>query len=168
MTGSTNRRHNYIVVSMLPDLIDLDSCPWAVLPPGIHDATIAEVGFRFAITPHRRWLFDGFVRATEALRAAGCRTVYLDGSFVTAKPHPGDFDGCWDHAGVDFGKLDPVLLDFDNKRAAQKAKFLGEMFVAAVSSGAAPFLDFFQVEKFSGAAKGILRISLAPLKGATP
>ncbi|WP_294300979.1 hypothetical protein [uncultured Sphingomonas sp.] len=153
---------------MIPDLVDLPSCPWAVLPPGIHDATLAEVEVRFATTPHRRWLFEGFIRVTDALRHVGCRTVYLDGSFVTAKPHPGDYDGCWDHVGVDFSRLDPVLLDFDNKRAAQKAKYLGEMFIAALSSGVAPFLDFFQVEKFSGAAKGILRISLAPPKGATP
>lgn len=152
---------------MIPDLIDLKSCPWAVLPPGIHDATFAEVEARFATTPHRRWLFDGFVRATVALRVAGCSTVYLDGSFVTAKPHPGDYDGCWDHTGVNFKMLDPVLLDFSNKRAAQKAKYMGEMFIAGISSGMVPFLDFFQIEKFTGAAKGILRISLAPPKGAT-
>ena len=102
------------------------------------------------------------------LANAGCNHVYLDGSFVTAKPHPGDYDGCWDHVGVDLAKLDPVLLDFTNKRAAQKAKYLGEMFIAGMPSGpGGPFVDFFQIEKFSGRPKGILRISLAPLKGAT-
>lgn len=155
---------------MIPDLIELGPpCPWAVLPAGIHDTTLAEVEARFATTPHRKWLFDGFVRMVQALAAAGCRYVYLDGSFVTAKPHPGDYDGCWEHVGVDPAKLDPVLLDFDNKRAAQKAKYLGEMFIAGMPNGpGAPFLDFFQVEKSSGLAKGILRIPLAPLKGATP
>lgn len=169
-TDSTIRQHNYIVVSMIPDLIDLGpSCPWAVLPPGTHDTTLAEVEARFATTPHRKWLFDGFARMTEALAKAGCRYVYLDGSFVTAKPHPSDYDGCWDHIGVEPGKLDPVLLDFDNKRAAQKAKYLGEMFIAGMPNGpGAPFLDFFQVEKSSGQPKGILRIPLAPPKGATP
>jgi hypothetical protein len=43
------------------------------------------------------------------------------------------------------------------------------MFIAGMPNGPeAPFLDFFQVEKSSGRAKGILRIPLAPLKGATP
>lgn len=155
---------------MIPDLIDLGSpCPWAVLPPGIHDTTLAEVEARFATTPHRKWLFDGFVRVTEALAAAGCRFAYLDGSFVTAKPHPGDFDGCWDHVGVDLAKLDPVLLKFDNNRAAQKAKYLGEMFIAGMPNGTGgPFVDFFQVEKSSGQTKGILRIPLAPPEGASP
>ena len=155
---------------MIPNLIEIGSpAPWAVLPPGIHDTTLAEVATRFATTPHRRWLFDGFVRVTMALGRAGCRVVYLDGSFVSAKPHPGDYDGCWDHNGVDFPSLDPVLLDFDNKRAAQKAKYFGEMFIAGMpNSSTGPFVDLFQVEKFSGLAKGILRISLAPPKGATP
>lgn len=139
------------------------------MPPGIHDATLTEVELRFATTPHRKWLFRGFVRVTEALAKAGCRQVYLDGSFVTAKPHPGDFDGCWDHVGVDLGTLDPVFLDFSNKRAAQKAKYLGEMFIAGMPNGSAgPFIDFFQVEKSSGQPKGLLRISLEPPIGATP
>jgi hypothetical protein len=156
---------------MIPSMINLSSsCPWAVLPPGIHDTTLGEVEARFATTPHRRWLFGGFVRVTQALALAGCNYVYLDGSFVTAKPHPSDYDGCWDHVGVDDTKLDPVLFNFDNKRAAQKAKYFGEMFIAGIPNGpgGAPFLEFFQAEKSSGQAKGILRISLAPLKGATP
>lgn len=155
---------------MIPTLITLGSpSPWAVLPPGIHDATLMEVAAHFATTPHRKWLFGGFVRVCDVLTRAGCGLIYLDGSFVTDKPHPDDYDGCWDHNGVNPTLLDPVLLDFDNKRAAQKAKYHGEMFIAGMPNGSTgPFVDFFQVEKFSGQAKGILRISLAPPKGATP
>ena len=77
----------------------------------------------------------------SALSVAGCSTVYLNGSFVTAKPLPNDFDGCWEPVGVDIAKLDPVLLDFDNRRAAQKAKYFGEMFVS--SGMAAPGTSFW-------------------------
>jgi hypothetical protein len=155
---------------VIPDLIDLGlPTPWAVLPPGIHDASLEEVERAFASTPHRRWLFDGFVRVTEALREARCTTVYLDGSFTTAKPHPEDFDGCWDYAGVEFDRLDPVLLEFENKRVAQKRKYFGEMFLAGLDNEPGQtFLDFFQVEKFSGRLKGIIRISLAPPQGVAP
>jgi hypothetical protein len=139
-----------------------------VLRPGIHDATLAEVEAAFATTPHRKWLFAGFMRAVQALQAAGCTTVYLNGSFTTAKPHPGDYDGCWDHAGMDFSKLDPVLKTFTAKRAAQKQKYLGELFPAHSLTGPTlSFLQFFQIEKFSQNPKGILRITLGPL-GATP
>lgn len=170
MQGWTNKEHNDIVVFMIPTLVDLGSpAPWAVLPPGIHDATLAEIEAVFATTPHRQWLFAGFVRMASALRAAGCQVAYLDGSFTTAKPHPDDYDGCWDHNGIDFAKIDPVLLDFNGKREAQKRKYQGEMFPALTLNGpSGTFLDFFRSEKFSGRPKGILRVSLAALKGATP
>ena len=153
-------------MSVIPTLIDLGSpTPWPVLPPGIHDATLAEIEVRFATTPHRRALFKGFARMVAALKRAGCATVYLDGSFVTGKPHPLDFDGCWELAGVDPTKLDPVLMRFENKREAQKLKFLGEMFIAEWPGSGVTFLDLFQREKFSGRRKGILRTRLAE-KGA--
>lgn len=147
---------------MIPSLVDLGSpTPWAVLPPGVHDATIAEIEARFATTPHRRILFAGFVRVISALTVAGCQIVYLDGSFVTGKPHPEDFDGCWASTGVNPMLLDPVLLIFDNKRAAQKGKFQGEMFIAEFPGAPGiSFLEFFQVEKFSGRPKGIIRVRL--------
>jgi hypothetical protein len=155
---------------MLPALVSVAAdAPWPVLPPGIHDASLAEVAAAFATTPHRQRLFDGFIRAAGAFRVAGCKCLYLDGSFTTGKPHPDDYDGCWDHDGINFALLDPVLLDFANKRANQKRKYLGEMFPALSSNGTSgTFLEFFQVEKFSGAAKGIIRITLAASKGPTP
>lgn len=152
---------------MIPDLVDLGSpAPWPVLPPGVHDATLAEIEVKFATTPHRRRLFAGFERVARALTIAGCQAVYLDGSFVTGKPHPGDFDGCWELAGVDPKLLDPALLRFENRREAQKRKFLGEMFIAEFPGApGATFLEFFQVEKSSGYPKGIIRVRLPDVKG---
>jgi hypothetical protein len=100
--------------------------------------------------------------AIEALRRAGCRTVYIDGSFVTAKASPGDFDACWDMEGVHPARLDPVLLTFDAGRRTQKATYGGELFPAQVTADEAGtvFLDFFQVDKRTGRSKGIIRLSL--------
>jgi len=156
---------------MIPPLINIGmTSPWPVLPPGIHDATIDEVRARFATTPHRKHLFEGLLRAISALEAAGCGMLYLDGSFVSDKSHPSDFDGCWDITGVDPHKLDPTLLDFKGKREAQKKKYFGELFFAQVRGvGGFDFLSYFQIEKFSGAPKGILRIKLSPKKkGVSP
>lgn len=97
----------------------------------------------------------------QALQVAGCRAVYLDGGFISNSPSPKDFDGCWDAYGIDFKKLDPVLLNFDNDRAAQKQKYGGEMFPSLtpeMGSGKT-FLDFFQVERNTGAQKGIVLIT---------
>src|SRR5260370_42461380 len=93
------------------------------LPPGVQDATWGELHAAFGSNSHRRSLLDGLRRALENLKAAGCEHVYVDGSFVTAKEFPGDFDACWELAGVDPDLLDPVLLDFSQARAAQNADF---------------------------------------------
>lgn len=147
---------------MIPSPIDLPGSPWPVLPAGIHDATLADVQARFASNPKRRVQFAGFIAALTNLRGAGCRRAFLDGSFVTAKPRPGDFDACWDPAGVDRTLLDPVLLTFENNRAAQKAKYHGELFPSTIPADRAGtvFVEFFQVDRFTGAPKGIVAIDL--------
>jgi hypothetical protein len=119
------------------------------------------VAERFGFTPRRLELLAGFGRACESLRTAGCQRVYLDGSFTTAKEDPADFDGCWSAVGVDASLLDAVLLDFADKRAAQKAKFGGELFVAERPAGAGgtTFLEFFQQDR-EGRPKGIVAIEL--------
>jgi len=135
------------------------------LSEGVHDANWDEIADRFGTTERRRELLEGLRRALESLRDAGCRRAYLGGSFVTAKDEPGDFDACWEIAGVDADLLDPVLLDFSNARAAQKERFGGELFPAeavAVPDGTR-FLDYFQRDKLTGDAKGIIAVDLENL-----
>jgi len=148
---------------MIPNHSILPGSPWPVLPPGIHRATLAEVETRFASNPKRRVQFRGFVAALINLRGAGCRRAFLDGSFVTAKPRPGDYDACWDPTSVDPAFLDPVLLTFENNRAAQKAKYHGELFPSTVPADRVGtiFVEFFQVDRFTGASKGIVAIDLS-------
>jgi hypothetical protein len=132
------------------------------LPAGIHWATWIELVDRFGTSPRRMELLEGLKRALQSLAGAGCQTVYVDGSFVTAKEIPGDFDACWDPLGVDGERLDPVLLDFTDRRAAQKAKYGGELFPSLVFADPAgnTFLEFFQIDKSTGEAKGIIAIDL--------
>ena len=67
----------------------------------------------------------GLRMAMEQLKAGGCRTIYINGSFVTIKPDPGDFDACWDSEDVDYDYLRknaPRLLNHLD-RSAQKSKY---------------------------------------------
>ncbi len=61
--------------------------------------------------------------------------------------------------------LDPILLDFSDRRRAQKASFGGEMFPAEVPADQAGtrFLDYFQQDKTTGARKGIVALDLKDL-----
>ena len=63
------------------------------LPPGIHLATWPERVERFGTNERRNEIFAGLLRALQALKAAGCQRAFVDGSFVTSKEVPGDFDG---------------------------------------------------------------------------
>ena len=63
------------------------------LPPGVHHADWCEVAGRFAGNSHRGRLTDGLLAACLNLAGAGCGELLLDGSFVTAKELPGDYDG---------------------------------------------------------------------------
>jgi hypothetical protein len=132
------------------------------LPAGIHWASWNEIADRFGGTPHRQRLLDGLLSALKALSSARCETVYIDGSFVTAKATPGDFDACWSVLNVDADRLDPVLLDFANVRAAQKRKYLGELFPAEWPEAASgkTWLGYFQTTKETGQPKGIVAIDL--------
>ena len=146
---------------MLPEL-DANG----LLPEGVHWSNWKELAERYGYNMRRRMLLVGLWAGLQNLRAAGCRTVWLNGSFITAKEEPNDFDACWDEVGVDPGMLDPVLLTFDPGRATQKAKYMGEMFPSATIAnlGGWSFLDFFQTDRETGSRKGIVAIDLEGLE----
>jgi len=131
------------------------------LLPGIHLATWPELAERFRTNERRRVILPSLLCALQARKAAGCQRAFIDGSFITSKEVPGDFDGCWDHDGVDFDVLDPVQLDFYGHREVQKAKFDGELFIATTPADelGTLFLDFFQLDR-DGRSKGIIQIDL--------
>jgi hypothetical protein len=145
---------------MLPDFDELGN-----LPPGVHDATWHEIVQRFGWTSRRRELLDGLKSALEPLREAGCRRVFVNGSFVTDKDDPVDIDVAWDPAGVDVDRLlevEPVFGDFDDGRAAQKAKFGCEFFPSSFTADLVgnTFLEFFQIDKETEAQRGIVALDL--------
>lgn len=132
-----------------------------LLPVGEHASTWAELTTRFDWRPHRLVLLDGLRAACLNLAAGGCQRLWLDGSFVTSKQIPADYDACWDPQGVDPLLLDPCLLDFTpGGRLRMKAKYLGDLFVAGIEGRTSqPFVEFFQLDR-SGERKGIVVVDL--------
>lgn len=130
------------------------------LPTGVHACGWDEIVERFGWNRRRRELLDGLSDALELLRSAGCTRVWVNGSFVTAKEEPGDFDAVWDPTDVDLDTLDPVFFDFADHRRAQRDRFGGELFPNIVESGSGlDFAEFFQQER-DGSTKGIIVIDL--------
>jgi hypothetical protein len=135
------------------------------LPSGIHQATWTEIVTRYATSVRRRELLDGLLDALRSLQGAGCVTAYLDGSLVTSKDHPGDFDICWESSDVVIDRLDPELLDFSDRRAAQKARYGGELYPADwfADTNGTTFLEYFQRDRDTKQPKGIIAIDLTGL-----
>ena len=133
------------------------------LPQGIHETTWKHFCKRFGHTAHRSSLIKGLAAALKDLSAAGCRRVYINGSFVTAKEVPGDYDLCWSIDGVIPEKLNQVLLDFSPiGRDIMKKKYKGDLFPAEIPEGTSGklFLTFFQTDKITGEPKGIIALDM--------
>ena len=65
--------------------------------------------------------------------------------------------------GVDLNRVDPILLDFSNRRGAMKAKYLGDLFPAlAMAAPGVLYRDFFKTDR-NGVEKGIVLIDLGSL-----
>ena len=139
------------------------------LPAGVHEAEWPEIAARFGTTVTRRRLLSGLAEGLRLLMAAGCRRVWLDGSFVTASEvalgrGPRDFDACWDIAGVDLSRLAlsaEEFFEFRPGHPGQKRRWSGEFFPVGgpVPPGGIDQVEFFQTDR-AGGAKGILLLSL--------
>ncbi len=133
------------------------------LPPGEHEATWEEVVTRFRFSTRRRELLRGLLQALLELKRKGCQTVYLDGSFVTSKRNPGDFDCAWDPRGVD-PSLDPTFFDFANERESQKTKWGGEFLPSTMreTRSGVTFREYFR-KVHDPPEKGIVVLQLRSL-----
>ncbi len=133
------------------------------LPPGDHLATWEEFELRFAYNEHRQKLILGLKAATDNLKRAGCRKLYVDGSFVTSEPIPNDWDACWELDYVDFTKLDSTIVDEKFNPERRRAKYFGDLFLNAPRLPGHDFVNFFTRDR-NGIYKGIVLIDLASLK----
>lgn len=142
---------------MIPDITEE-----GLLPVGIHPTNWAEIENRYGTNFHRKRLLSGLNSALINLKKAGCKKIYIDGSFITDKEIPSDIDCCYEPLNINWLLIDPVFLDFDNLRAAQKAKYSCEFFPSSNKADLIgnTFLTFFQIDKISGNAKGIISLDL--------
>ena len=139
---------------MLPEFVETTG----YLPPGRHAATWHEVEDRFATNTHRAVLTSRLLTALVMLRKAGCTNVFLNGSYVTDKDHPGDVDVLYEAQGVQPQLLDPLFRSEDAATRQERAKVYG----AVYDVGDTGLIAFFQTDR-ADVPKGIVTISLSSL-----
>lgn len=153
---------------MIPPLED------GVLPEGIHDCTMDEVGLvfgRFQRSDRRIKLLtklEEYVRDAKTSKLVDA--LIIDGSFVTAKEEPEDVDiivlllDDWDGSA----ELKPFEYNVISRRAVKVAKFPFDLI--ATTEGLARYLEYVDlfgtvhVDKHrsmtSKTRKGMLRVQL--------
>jgi hypothetical protein len=130
------------------------------LPAGEHAASWTEFVDRFGWNSHRTHLLEGMLRMAKNLKEAGCGFLLIDGSFVTAKELPSDYDACCDFSGINIGKID---LDFFGGRTEMKLKYFGELFPDHhQADDLYTYREFFQSDR-DGAPKGVVRLLMESL-----
>lgn len=135
------------------------------LPAGVHAATHGEFLSRFGGTPRRHLLIRELRESLAALRTAGVDAVVVGGSFVGAKPVPGDIDMSW----LPNSRTDERAVRRAVRRAAARTPGISVFPAHHVVSnaptlkGAVPgesFLEFFQHDR-TGAPRGSVLLSTA-------
>ncbi|MBI4771506.1 MAG: hypothetical protein HY784_14125 [Chloroflexi bacterium] len=131
------------------------------LPPGLHLATLQEIEARFATTPRRRELFGRLQRFVELARHASARRMFLNGSYVTAKPEPGDVDVVIWLSETRYSELidreDVHVLELRLMFLTREPR---EAFAVADEKGWNDWLDFFSSERKRGVQKGVVEVML--------
>jgi hypothetical protein len=138
---------------------------YGLLLPGIYTLTWEQFYHSYNFSSRRIFLLIGMKNALLHFKNAGCRCVYIDGSFVTKKQEPGDYDACWDTSGVDVNQLNPIFhKNFSSK--IQKLIYFGEFYPSSTieDKSKITFLDFFQIDKATGNRKGIVQMELRGIK----
>jgi len=133
-----------------------------LLPKGVHFAEWTKFTKKFGTNSHRLKLMAGLKEALTALKNAGCHLVYIDGSFVTTKRIPNDYDLCYEIIDMRMNLL-PIEFAIRGPTAKprQKATYLGEFYPAMDEAEKnCCYLRFFQSDR-NGNRKGIVALFLS-------
>lgn len=132
------------------------------LPEGLHLATEAEVTFRFGTnTARRQRLALRLLRWIELARAVSARRLFVDGSFVTARPEPNDVDAViWlpDDFVERVSVGNPESLELESMLLTRHPE---EIFAAEDRHDWNDWIEFFtRTRESDGRRKGVVEVEL--------
>jgi hypothetical protein len=143
----------------IPEFIE----PSGYLPPGRYLATWTEIVDRFSTNPHRTALSEMLLEALRMLAKAGCRQVWINGSYVTDKERPGDVDVLYDAWAVRPNELDQLFRSETAAARADRNKIYGgDYFPVYDDELDGALISHFETDR-SDIPKGIVQLSLSTL-----
>jgi hypothetical protein len=155
-------RIGYLLAGWVADVPIPDFRADGYLPDGVHQASEAEALFRFGSpTRVRRRLALRVRHWLELVRAVRASRFLADGSFVTAKPHPGDLDAVVLLPG-DFGQQLAAefapAVELDEILTTRRPE---ELFAAEDEADWLNWIEFFtRTREPDGRRKGVVEVVL--------
>ena len=140
---------------------------FGVLPEGIHDCAIDEIGHRFGFNDHRLALICGLQQAIEWLGTMPpIESLIVDGSFVTDKERPSDIDAVAMINNLTERNQREWVRAWQPQHQHLKAAFRVDLYPTVVGAGNnfAAYFQYLRPEEALnrgaplGLLKGILRI----------
>ena len=130
-----------------------------IFKPGIYEYTLEKLERDFATNKKRKDLFEDIKRLAKELKDAGCEFLYIDGSFITRKETPGDFDACWEPFVRNNKQVNALLLEDSTFASSwRKEMFSGDIFPRFGEYG--DRVEKWQVDSRNGKVKGVISIDL--------
>lgn len=144
---------------MIPEFDPTTGC----LPNGEWDATWKEFVLKFNTNAHRAKLTTQLFAGLQVLKVAGCKQVWVNGSFTTEKINPGDVDVLYDVQGIRPADLPKTFQD----KAGRRSFYGGDYIPVDLANHQLAFptglFAFFRGVRDSSTKKGIVRIRLNTL-----
>lgn len=132
-----------------------------LLPSGSHEATLREIRRRFGTgNPTRARLMKGLEAVLRLARKIGASLLYLDGSFVTAKSQPGDWDAVLVlSTGARLGLKEAIALA---DRPEVRKRYHGDLFTVMEEDTEvlAHYVEGVFAHDRNGRAKGLILLGL--------
>lgn len=136
-----------------------------LLPPGIHDCSLRELGERFGTfhsTDRRPRLYEKLQEYLIQVRSTGLVVaIIVNGSFVTSKPDPGDIDLIIVlPSHHDFSaELQPMAYNLISRRRVSRQYGFDVLVTQENAPEYGQFIEFFQqVREQPHLRKGVLRM----------
>ena len=138
-----------------------------LLPSGIHDCALEEIGVRFGSfqkTDRRPRLYEQLKAYVQEMRSSGSVVaVVIDGSFVTTSQSPADIDLVLVLSKDHDLTVDPSPMQYNVLSSRQvRARYGFDVFVARETSKEyEEYVEFFQqVRGEPGLRKGVLKVEI--------
>lgn len=142
-----------------------------LLPVGEHEMKWRKVCELFGTTIHRKYLLELLHSVCIVLREAGVAKIWLNGSFVTSKERPNDYDLSYVLTEEIFAKLPDDPFKQEKADTLIKGQYAGDIKAEPMSCGATYHQDLFpnvighshNGKPIEGEKKGIIILILADL-----